>query len=64
VYGARPLKRAIQAHLETPLASKLLAGEFHPGDTVAVDVQNDVLTFTKKAGAAAAPNLRAVPPHR
>ncbi len=47
VYGARPLKRAIQTQLETPLASKLLAGEFHPGDTVAVDVESGAITFTR-----------------
>ncbi|MCG3142865.1 MAG: Chaperone protein ClpB [Gammaproteobacteria bacterium] len=63
VYGARPLKRAIQAHLETPLASKLLAGEFHPGDTVAVDVTEDRLVFAK-VGTTSAPHLRAVPPKK
>jgi ATP-dependent Clp protease ATP-binding subunit ClpB len=36
VYGARPLKRAIQQHLENPLAHRILAGEFMPGDTVKV----------------------------
>jgi ATP-dependent Clp protease ATP-binding subunit ClpB len=36
VYGARPLKRAIQHHLENPLAQKILAGEFLPGETVRV----------------------------
>jgi ATP-dependent Clp protease ATP-binding subunit ClpB len=61
VYGARPLKRAIQSHLETPLASKLLAGEFHPGDTIAVDVADDHLVFAK-LGTSSAPHLRAVPP--
>ena len=38
VYGARPLKRAIQQHLENPLAQAVLAGEFSPGDTVEVNV--------------------------
>lgn len=38
VYGARPLKRAIQQWLENPLANKLLAGEFSPGETIAVSV--------------------------
>jgi ATP-dependent Clp protease ATP-binding subunit ClpB len=37
-YGARPLKRAIQRHLEDPLARKVLGGEFPPGTTVLVDV--------------------------
>jgi hypothetical protein len=36
VYGARPLKRAIQQHLENPLAHKLLGGEFAPGETIRV----------------------------
>ncbi|MBI5517210.1 MAG: ATP-dependent chaperone ClpB [Deltaproteobacteria bacterium] len=36
VYGARPLKRAIQQHLENPLAQKLLSGEYLPGETVRV----------------------------
>jgi len=37
VYGARPLKRAIQQQLENPLAQRLLAGDFAPGDTIEVD---------------------------
>ena len=37
VYGARPLKRAIQQELENPLARHILAGEFGPGDTVVVE---------------------------
>ncbi|TCO80355.1 ATP-dependent Clp protease ATP-binding subunit ClpB [Plasticicumulans lactativorans] len=37
VYGARPLKRAIQQQLENPLAKRILAGEFGPGDTVWVE---------------------------
>ena len=36
VYGARPLKRAIQQHLENPLAQRILGGDFAPGDTIAV----------------------------
>jgi ATP-dependent Clp protease ATP-binding subunit ClpB len=36
VYGARPLKRAIQQHLENPLAQRILGGDFMPGDTVHV----------------------------
>ncbi len=47
VYGARPLKRAIQQELENPLARLILAGEFHPGDTIRVDVQGDELVFSK-----------------
>ena len=37
VFGARPLKRAIQTHLENPLAQRILAGDFVPGSTVHVD---------------------------
>ncbi len=47
VYGARPLKRAIQQGLENPLAQRILAGEFSPGDTVAVDAGPDGLSFGK-----------------
>ncbi len=45
VYGARPLKRAIQQLLENPLAQAVLAGEFAPGDTVAVALEDDRLVF-------------------
>jgi ATP-dependent Clp protease ATP-binding subunit ClpB len=45
VYGARPLRRAIQQHLENPLARELLAGRIHEGDTVRVGVTGDGLTF-------------------
>ena len=47
VYGARPLKRAIQSELENPLAQKLLAGEFASGDTISVDVKDGGVVFTK-----------------
>jgi len=49
MYGARPLKRAIERHVENPLSTKLLRGEFSPGDTIIVDLKGDVLTFTVKA---------------
>jgi ATP-dependent Clp protease ATP-binding subunit ClpB len=49
VYGARPLKRAIQQQLENPLAKEILAGTFQPGDTVAVDVSHGRLAFGKAA---------------
>lgn len=45
-FGARPLKRAIQEHLLDPLATKLLAGEFKPGDRIKVAVERDALCFT------------------
>lgn len=48
VYGARPLKRAIQTWLENPLAQSVLSGDFLPGDTILVKLENDKLTFTKK----------------
>ncbi len=47
VYGARPLKRAIQQQLENPLANKILSGEFGQGDSVTVDVENGALVFRK-----------------
>ncbi len=47
VYGARPLKRAIQAQIENPLAQKILAGEFGNGDTVKVDAGGGQLVFAK-----------------
>jgi len=47
VYGARPLKRAIQQQLENPLAQKLLAGEFVPGDTILVEARDIGFEFTK-----------------
>ena len=46
VYGARPLKRAIQHQLENPLAQKILAGEFSPGDTIKVEAAGGELMFT------------------
>ncbi|MDX1550039.1 MAG: AAA family ATPase, partial [Lysobacter spongiicola] len=47
VYGARPLKRAIQHQLENPLATKILSGEFGNGDTVQVDAEGGALVFRK-----------------
>ncbi|MEQ8468420.1 ATP-dependent chaperone ClpB [Coleofasciculus sp. E1-EBD-02] len=47
VYGARPLKRAIQRELETQLAKAMLRGEFSDGDTIFVDVENERLTFKR-----------------
>jgi ATP-dependent Clp protease ATP-binding subunit ClpB len=45
IYGARPLKRAIQQWIENPLAQRLLAGDFLPGSEIAVDVEGDHFTF-------------------
>lgn len=47
VFGARPLKRAIQRELETPIAKSILRGEFHDGDTIFVDVANERLQFKR-----------------
>ncbi|MDJ0657305.1 MAG: ATP-dependent chaperone ClpB [Xanthomonadales bacterium] len=47
VYGARPLKRAIQQQLENPLAQSILGGDFAAGDVVAVDVADGQLNFSK-----------------
>lgn len=47
IYGARPLKRAIQQYLEDPLAKALLQGEYVSGDTIHADLVNGVLGFSK-----------------
>ncbi len=47
VYGARPLKRAIQQKLENALAQAILKGEFGPGDTIRVDAAGDQLVLSK-----------------
>jgi len=52
-FGARPLKRALQKHIESPLSVRLLKGEFEAGETVLVDVvENEVVFNLKKRGAA------------
>ncbi|PSB07219.1 ATP-dependent chaperone ClpB [Pleurocapsa sp. CCALA 161] len=47
VYGARPLKRAISRYLETAIAKSILRGEYQPGDTIFVDVEDERLVFKK-----------------
>ncbi len=47
VYGARPLKRAIQSELENPLSREILAGNFGPKDTIKVDFKGGKMLFTK-----------------
>jgi ATP-dependent Clp protease ATP-binding subunit ClpB len=47
VYGARPLKRAIQQQLENTLAQRILAGAFIPGDTIVVEVSDGRISFRK-----------------
>ena len=54
IYGARPLKRALQKLVIDPLALKLLAGEFRSGDHVEVDARGEELAFTKGVKGAAA----------
>ena len=49
VYGARPLRRAIQRYLENPLSTKILQGEFKEGDTIAISLKEDNLSFASGA---------------
>jgi ATP-dependent Clp protease ATP-binding subunit ClpC len=51
-FGGRPLARAIRRYIENPLSSRIISGEFDPGDTVVVDRGEDGLTFEAKVGAA------------
>ena len=46
VYGARPLKRAIQQLIENPLAQRILEGDFAPGDTITGELQDQQIIFT------------------
>ena len=46
-FGARPLKRTVQELLLNPLATRLLDGEYKPGDNIRINVTNDELTFEK-----------------
>ncbi len=55
VYGARPLRRAIQSRIEDALAEKLLEGDFKAGDTIRVDAVDGEFTFEKADAAQAAP---------
>ena len=48
VYGARPLKRAIQQYIENPLSQELLAGQYMAGDVIAVDVEDGKMVFAKQ----------------
>ncbi|MEM9774934.1 MAG: AAA family ATPase [Chloroflexota bacterium] len=58
-FGARPLRRALQRYIESPLSVSLLRGEYESGDHVLVDVSEDGLTFTKLGGKA---DLNVEPP--
>jgi len=53
IYGARPLRRAVERYVENPMSSKILAGEFKEGDTVVVDLVGENLTFATRAAVTA-----------
>ena len=59
VYGARPLKRAIQREIVQPLAVRLLRGDFRDGDTIVVDVREGRLDFERREAASRSGCLRA-----
>jgi len=54
VYGARPLKRAIQSEIENPLAKSILEGRFAPKDTIRVDYRGGRMSFEKSSAKKAA----------
>jgi ATP-dependent Clp protease ATP-binding subunit ClpB len=47
VYGARPLKRAIQQQIENPLSKEILGGKYAAGDTIVVDARGKGIVFSK-----------------
>ena len=49
IYGARPLRRAIQNKIEDAIAEEMLSGNIKDGDAVEISVQDDVFTFGKKS---------------
>jgi ATP-dependent Clp protease ATP-binding subunit ClpC len=51
LYGARPMRRAVERSLEDPLAEEILRGGFHEGEPVIVTVEGDRLVFKQKAAA-------------
>jgi ATP-dependent Clp protease ATP-binding subunit ClpC len=51
-FGARPLRRAIQKYVESPLSMELLGGKFKDGAVVLVDEKDDKITFTSEAAPA------------
>ena len=54
LYGARPMRRAVERSLEDPLAEEILRGMFHEGEPILVTAENDRLVFSQKAAAAGA----------
>jgi ATP-dependent Clp protease ATP-binding subunit ClpA len=61
VFGARPMRRAIQNLIEDPLAEGLLHGRFQPGDTVLVDRAGEDLTLETKPASPTPPEEEKVP---
>jgi ATP-dependent Clp protease ATP-binding subunit ClpC len=51
LYGARPMRRAVERSLEDPLAEEILRGAFHEGEPLLVTVEGDRLVFSQKAAA-------------
>ena len=47
VYGARPLKRVIKNKIEKELAKRILGGDFSPGDTINVEMKDNIVKFSK-----------------
>ncbi len=60
-FGARPLRRALQKYLESPLSIELLSGNFGEGDTIVVDVDDDRLAFRREAGETSPEDIPAAP---
>jgi ATP-dependent Clp protease ATP-binding subunit ClpB len=48
VYGARPLRRAVQNWIENPLAQRVIRGDYNPGDRIVVDVSDEGFAFSKR----------------
>ena len=63
IYGARPLRRAIQRLIENPLAKRILAGDFPPGSTVRVDLKGNRWRSSPRARLHR-PRVRMNPPRR
>jgi ATP-dependent Clp protease ATP-binding subunit ClpB len=57
VYGARPLRRAVQRLLENPLSKKILRGEIENGDLILAEIENERISFSVRKGAVAAERL-------
>ncbi len=53
IFGARPLRRAVERYVENPLSSGMLRGDFKEGDGVVIDLAGDALTFTTRTAQAA-----------